>query len=380
MEHDKLKEEDAKTRHGEPALLDESDRSESTEHEQDIMEPQTDSFSYIFADAHRWPVDVVYLKPLDVNIVVHEFKHPEPDRPTIVLLPEMLLDARSSWTKFLAHPLIDPIFSELNVTLLNWPHMASPADGEVYDQPHLPYPSFGTLSNIVEEFVRHRHLRGCFVGGVGAGALQAIHLTTFDHGLFKAALLISPPPMLEPMAFKLSLASMQLRSTSSPDSVIPDYYSTRWLQRWFEDSKGHPLPRSRLEGYRAMFRLRLPAYTIREAREISNRIPFEINVKCPVLAVLGREMPPSLVLPRLEKPFFARIDRCTIRGRGLCHIESPRELVGPISEFLNENWEDFHMRPDLLAHSKRSGVQLFKSAVHAVSASRAFEQGASADA
>ncbi len=324
-----------------------------------------------FDSALEWPSETIDIEIERTHtLVYHYFKHHNPNARTILMLPDAVIDARASWYKFLAHPLVSPMFSQFSVILLNYPLMASPDDGQTFPEAsHETYPIFPVLSNIIEAFIRTKGIRGCLAAGVGMGAIQLMHLASFDHGLFSGLILVSPPPLLEPVGHKLGLASLQFRSTTTPGSTLPAYYKELWYKRWFTPSESQM---SRRKHYDDLLDSRLPAHTIRQLQSYTSRTPFPVDVCTPTLAITGQDTPLGLTYPRLEDKQFTDLTSYVIRGRTLAHIEHPRETVKPVAEFLHEVCPEFSIDRSVMLASQREGGKLFRAAVQTVIAGRMF--------
>ncbi|KAG9390873.1 Alpha/beta hydrolase family [Carpediemonas membranifera] len=285
----------------------------------------------------NWPCEIVHINDngRDVHLVTQSFQHERPlDRPTFICLPDIILDGRTSFQRFLSHPLLKPLFGLGNVVILNYPHAASPNDGETYDEPYREYPSFNHLSSLLQLVIGHITPPGHrILIGAGMGALLANHIATTAPDLVDGLIMVSPPPLREPMSEVIvSAVAENTMATESRTAVFPDYLRRRWMDRWFDQGCKRGLALTSLAEFESWFATRLPAHTFKFIRCYMNRPMFTPHVSCPTLVLEGTDTPVNLKMTDFTG--IPDIVVVPINGRGLCHLERPRQCSLPLCLFV----------------------------------------------
>ncbi len=320
------------------------------------------------SDQASWPVEIMRLHDFDrTHVVIHHFKAcgQNEDAPILVLLPDVILDGRTSFARYLSHPLVAPIMRQFNVVIANYPHQAQIVDCESYDESFKFYPSFNSLSGMMQEVVtriqvEHDQATATIGMGVGMGASLLMHMATTSPGLFSGIIPVSPPPIREMLNERFEFMVTQLTATTEqPKSAFTRAYIARWARRWFNEGEARRVSDVTVDEFKAAFSCRMPAHTSRAINSYFLRPEYRVDIRCPTLVLNGADLNADHTLRNIHG-LIRDVTVVPIRGRGLAHIESPRETVVHLLPFLAAAGVTITVPRNLLVSAERDVRKLLR--------------------
>ncbi len=284
-----------------------------------------------FTDPLLWPVESLHIKDTSIFLTIHQFPG-RPTDPTVIMLPDAVTDARACFTGYLAHPLVAPLMEQCNLVLVNFPNQAAPSDYESYEDDHKGAMSYLELARTMAagvSIIKHTFRQSpTVVGfGVGLGAALLSSITTHRPDLFSALVLVSPPALHEPIADRSMLVVAGLtRTQEQSTSTCPASLVARWRRRWFNPPGLCRLQQSTVDTVVSSFDIRRPVFTCRLLETYFGRPSDTVHVTVPTLVFMGTDLPSDYAARGLDAA-FSDLMLIPLRGRGLAHLESPRDTV-----------------------------------------------------
>lgn len=291
----------------------------------------------------------------------------------MLFFPEMVLDARTTFEHFVAHPLIEPLLDQMHLVLVNYPHQGQLEDGETYDEAFRAYPSFDKLSStmqiaVTEIKAENPESQACVCFGVGLGAALAMHMATTAPDLFNGIILVSPPKLKENLNERLDLSITEMtQTTAQKNSSLPASFVRRFMRRWFNDGKMCRLSPKTMDEFRAACNMRMPAHTLKLIKSYYARSPYRVDIRCPTLVLHGTDTSTDHCLPSIES-MIEDVTVVPIKGRGMAHIESTRDCVVHLVTFFKTLGLSVRVDRTLLLSAERDIKTLWKTTTTATRA------------
>jgi hypothetical protein len=298
---------------------------------------------FLFRNHDAWPTENVNVKDGDVeySLVVHHFKHTTPtidgtSRPTMVLLPEVVLDARTTWVDFITDNDIEPVMQQIDILLINYPGMALKSDGEKFTGPADKLPDFEALGRIVTAVINIKDIRGCMAAGTGLGASLIMRLASTDTTLFECVTLFNPPAAATP-EWRKALES-GYDSTKGFSNEFTDKWTTRWLQpsgeRKYLSDVGAKI------GSFFTSDVRDPLRTYTSLLEFSKRpaITGIARIGTPTLMVHGLAQEPEICLGICDASTLPNANLVAIHSNPLTHSDATREIALLFAALVYDHW------------------------------------------